>query len=41
MHWPAGLYYNVTSVEREYFDMFFSSNLKSYEGAFPAGSESG
>ncbi|UCC84669.1 MAG: hypothetical protein JSW46_07020 [Gemmatimonadota bacterium] len=34
MHWPAGLYYNVTSVEREYFDMFFFSNLKSYKGAF-------
>lgn len=33
-HWPAGLYYNVTSVEREYFDMFFFSNLKSYKGAF-------
>jgi hydroxylamine dehydrogenase len=33
-HWPAGLYYNVTSVEREYFDLFFFSNLKSYKGAF-------
>ncbi len=33
-HWPAGLYYNVTSIEREYFDMFFFSNLKSYKGAF-------
>ena len=33
-HWPAGLYYNVTAVEREYFDMFFFSNLKSYKGAF-------
>ncbi len=33
-HWPAGLYYNVTTVEREYFDMFFFSNLKSYKGAF-------
>ena len=34
MHWPAGLYYDVTAVEREYFDMFFFSNLKSYKGAF-------
>jgi hydroxylamine dehydrogenase len=34
MHWPAGLYYDVTSIEREYFDMFFFSNLKSYKGAF-------
>ena len=33
-HWPAGLYYNVLSIEREYFDMFFFSNLKSYKGAF-------
>ena len=33
-HWPAGLYYNVTAIEREYFDMFFFSNLKSYKGAF-------
>ena len=33
-HWPAGLYYDVTAVEREYFDMFFFSNLKSYKGAF-------
>jgi hydroxylamine dehydrogenase len=33
-HWPAGLYYNVTTVEREYFDLFFFSNLKSYKGAF-------
>ena len=33
-HWPAGLYYNVTTIEREYFDMFFFSNLKSYKGAF-------
>ncbi|MDT8437370.1 MAG: multiheme c-type cytochrome, partial [Gemmatimonadota bacterium] len=33
-HWPAGLYYNVSSIEREYFDMFFFSNLKSYKGAF-------
>jgi hydroxylamine dehydrogenase len=34
MHWPAGLYYDVTTIEREYFDMFFFSNLKSYKGAF-------
>ena len=34
MHWPAGLYYDVTAIEREYFDMFFFSNLKSYKGAF-------
>jgi len=33
-HWPAGLYFNVASIEREYFDMFFFSNLKSYKGAF-------
>jgi hydroxylamine dehydrogenase len=33
-HNPAGLYYNVSSIEREYFDMFFFSNLKSYKGAF-------
>jgi hydroxylamine dehydrogenase len=33
-HWPAGLYYNVGSIEREYFDLFFFSNLKSYKGAF-------
>jgi len=32
--WPAGLFYDVSSVEREYFDMFFFSNLKSYKGAF-------
>lgn len=33
-HWPAGLYYDVTEIEREYFDLFFFSNLKSYKGAF-------
>ena len=33
-HWPAGLYYDVSGIEREYFDMFFFSNLKSYKGAF-------
>jgi hypothetical protein len=32
--WPPGLYYDVSSVEREYFDMFFFANLKSYKGAF-------
>jgi hydroxylamine dehydrogenase len=32
--WPAGLYYDVQPIEREYFDMFFFSNLKSYKGAF-------
>lgn len=32
--WPAGLYYDVKPVEREYFDMFFFANLKSYKGAF-------
>ena len=32
--WPAGLYYDVSAVEREYFDMFFFANLKSYKGAF-------
>jgi len=32
--WPAGLYYDVQPVEREYFDMFFFANLKSYKGAF-------
>lgn len=33
-HWPAGFYYNVSAIERDYFDMFFFSNLKSYKGAF-------
>ena len=33
-HWPAGLYYDVSPIELEYFDMFFFSNLKSYKGAF-------
>ncbi|HKQ33319.1 MAG TPA: hypothetical protein VJV40_08940, partial [Thermodesulfobacteriota bacterium] len=28
------LYFNVSAIEREYFDMFFFSNLKSYKGAF-------
>jgi len=31
--WPAGLYYDVQPIEREYFDMFFFANLKSYKGA--------
>ena len=29
-----GLYYDVQPIERDYFDMFFFSNLKSYKGAF-------
>lgn len=33
-HWPAGLYYDVSAIEREYFDLFFFSALKSYKGAF-------
>jgi hydroxylamine dehydrogenase len=33
-HSPASLYYNVSSIERAYFDLFFFSNLKSYKGAF-------
>jgi hydroxylamine dehydrogenase len=33
-HSPTSLYYDVTPVEREYFDMFFFSALKSYKGAF-------
>lgn len=33
-HWPAGLYFDVSPVELEYFDMFFFSSLKSYKGAF-------
>jgi hydroxylamine dehydrogenase len=33
-HSPTSLYYNVTPIEREYFDMFFFSALKSYKGAF-------
>lgn len=33
-HWPAGLYFDVSAIELEYFDMFFFSNLKSYKGAF-------
>jgi hydroxylamine dehydrogenase len=33
-HSPTSLYYNVSAIEREYFDMFFFSNLKSYKGAF-------
>ncbi len=32
--WPAGLYYDVQPIERDYFDMFFFANLKSYKGAF-------
>ncbi len=33
-HSPTSLYYNVSPIEREYFDMFFFSALKSYKGAF-------
>ncbi len=33
-HSPTSLYYDVTPIEREYFDMFFFSALKSYKGAF-------
>jgi hydroxylamine dehydrogenase len=33
-HSPTSLYYNVSQIERDYFDMFFFSNLKSYKGAF-------
>lgn len=33
-HSPASLYYDVTPIERDYFDMFFFSALKSYKGAF-------
>jgi hydroxylamine dehydrogenase len=34
LHSPTSLYYDVTPIEREYFDMFFFSALKSYKGAF-------
>jgi mono/diheme cytochrome c family protein len=33
-HSPASLYFDVTPIEHEYFDMFFFSALKSYKGAF-------
>ncbi len=33
-HSPTSLYYDVTPIEREYFDMFVFSALKSYKGAF-------
>jgi hypothetical protein len=33
-HSPTSLYYDVTPIERAYFDMFFFSALKSYKGAF-------
>jgi hydroxylamine dehydrogenase len=33
-HSPTSLYYDVTPVERDYFDLFFFSALKSYKGAF-------
>lgn len=33
-HSPTSTYYDVSPIEREYFDMFFFSALKSYKGAF-------
>ncbi len=33
-HSPTSLYYDVSPIEREYFDLFFFSALKSYKGAF-------
>jgi hypothetical protein len=33
-HSPTSIYYDVMPIEREYFDMFFFSALKSYKGAF-------
>ncbi len=33
-HSPTSLYYDVTPIEREYFDMFFFTALKSYKGTF-------
>jgi hydroxylamine dehydrogenase len=33
-HSPTSLYYDVTPIERDYFDMFFFAALKSYKGAF-------
>jgi hypothetical protein len=33
-HSPTSLYFDVTPIEREYFDMLFFSALKSYKGAF-------
>ena len=33
-HSPASLFYDVNPVERDYFDLFFFSALKSYKGAF-------
>jgi Seven times multi-haem cytochrome CxxCH/Cytochrome C oxidase, cbb3-type, subunit III len=33
-HSPASIYYDVTPIEREYFNLFFFSALKSYKGAF-------
>jgi hydroxylamine dehydrogenase len=33
-HSPASLYFDVAPIEREYFDLFFFSALKSYKGAF-------
>ena len=33
-HSPASLYFDVAPIEREYFELFFFSALKSYKGAF-------
>ena len=33
-HSPTSLYFDVAPIEREYFDLFFFSALKSYKGAF-------
>jgi len=33
-HSPTSLFFDVSPVEREYFDMFFFAALKSYKGAF-------
>ena len=33
-HSPTSLFYDVSPIEREYFDMFFVSALTSYKGAF-------
>ena len=33
-HSPASLYFDVAPIERQYFDLFFFSALKSYKGAF-------
>ncbi len=33
-HSPTSLYYDVSPIERDYFNLFFFSALKSYKGAF-------